>query len=348
MYTVTEADTDMEMEMYEDEKDFSILTKYQLPIYIFPFIFGTTSNVIILIIIICNKDMRTISNMYILNLAISDIIYLMVLFSEACANEISDTWTHGDFMCKFLPFCRRLSVGLSAYSVAVLSIQRYRVTVNPFQFRVSSKPTWRVTLTTIYGVWILAASFAVPAAMSSYLCGRFILKDVKYYQRVVSFELLVSCALPLCVIAFTYIMTARHLMESSRPISEGTQNTQLKTRRNSAKILVGLTVVFLISYLPSHAYWTYIIWNAKFVRVYHHGWDGSINISSEVNDISLLSDELLYTYLISTCFLSINPCLNPVALFCTSSPFRQQLKRYLTCFCKINSPPTDIELAGRN
>jgi len=59
--------------------------------YAVPFIFGTTGNVILLITIICYKDMRTVPNMYILNLAISDTIYLTVLFSEACANRISDT-----------------------------------------------------------------------------------------------------------------------------------------------------------------------------------------------------------------------------------------------------------------
>jgi hypothetical protein len=78
--------------------------QYQLPIYAFSFIFGTISNVILLIIIICNKDMRTVPNMYILNLAISDIIYLTVLFSEACANKISKLWIDGELLCTFLPF----------------------------------------------------------------------------------------------------------------------------------------------------------------------------------------------------------------------------------------------------
>jgi hypothetical protein len=126
---------------YNNEYDFEFFKQYQVPLYAFPFIFGTISNIILLIIIICNKDMRTVPNMYILNLAIVDLIYLTVIFSETCANRIPDILLHGDIMCKFRPFCRRMSVGLSAYSVAVLSLQRYRVTVKPFHVRVSSKPT---------------------------------------------------------------------------------------------------------------------------------------------------------------------------------------------------------------
>jgi len=52
-------------------------------------------------------------------------------------------------------------------------------------------------------------------------------------------------------------MTARHLVENSRAIFEGTQNTQLETLRNATKIVVGLTVVFVISYVPYHILWTY-------------------------------------------------------------------------------------------
>ena len=322
-------------------KDYNLefFTQYQVPIYAVPFIFGTIGNVILLIIIIHNKDMRTIPNMYILNLAISNIIYLTVFSSEACANGVCEDWLNGDFMCMFLPFCRRLSVGLSAYFVALLSIQRYRVTVNPFHVRVSSQPTWRVTVATICGVWIVAALFAVPSSIAKYMCeGLQFFKSINYYQHLVIFELLVTCVLPLCVIAFSYVMTACHLVESSRSISEGTENPQLKARRNVAKIVVGLTVVFVISSVPYHAFWTYINYVVKEEVVLERVLD--------LLDGSYY--KLRYSYLIATFFLSINSCLNPVALFCTSSPFRHNLKRYLTCFCKTSSPPTDLELRRRN
>jgi hypothetical protein len=213
----------------KDENDYEFLKKYEIPVYAVPFIFGTTGNVIILIIIIFNKDMRTVPNLYIINLAISDIIFLTVLFFEAYANSISDVWQYDEFMCTFFRIFRRVSICLSAYSVALLSIQRYRVTVTPFHVRVSSKPTWRETVAAICGVWIVAALFALPSAVSRYQCSNDAkMVNRKYYCCVVVFELLASCVLPLCVIAFTYIMTARLLVESSRSIFEGTQNSQQK------------------------------------------------------------------------------------------------------------------------
>jgi len=329
--------TDTE-QTYFQEYDAEFFNEYQLQLYAFPFIFGTTVNAILLIIIISNKDMRSVPNMYILNLAVSNIIYLTVLFSEACANRIYDTWLKGDFMCTFLPFCRRMSVGLSAYSVAVYSFQLYRVTVDPFRVPVSSQATWPVTVATIFGVWIIAALFAVPSAFSKHLCQDDMVISMTYYRLVVVFELLVSCVLPLCVFAFSWAMIARHLMENSCSISERTQNPQLKIRRNTAKIVVGLAVVFLISYVPYHILWTYLNYT-----------DEAEFVLTKITDILDQSNyELRYMYLISTCLLLINPCLNPVILLSASSPFRQHLKRYLTCLCKTNSPPIDLELRRRN
>jgi hypothetical protein len=302
-----------ETEKHYYEYMFNFSKYVQEPAYTVLFIFGTTANVILLIIIIFNKDMRTVPNMYILNLATSDMISLLA--NASVCYELHDTlfWHYGTFMCTFLPFCRRLSVGLSAYSVAVLSIQRYRVTVNPFHVRVSSLSTWRVTVVTICGVWILAALFAIPAALAGDACLVCSLYDCKsYYKPVVIFELLVSCALPLCVIAFSNIKAARHLVKSALPISDNIQHPLAETRKNTAKIVFGLTVVFLISLVPYHIFMTY----------------------SPLSDIdqfqfwySMAPRPLQYTFVISICLLLTNSCLNPVAIFCTSCVFRRHFKR---------------------
>jgi hypothetical protein len=314
------------------------LKQYELPVSAFFFIFGTTSNIIIIIIITCNKDMRTVPNMYILNLAVSDIIYLTVLFSENCAYKIHNKRLSSYIPCAFITFFYRMAVGLTAYSVSVLSFQRYRVTVNPLHVYVSSKPTWRATGATICGVWIVAALFAIPATRSAYLCATSImLWSTKYYILVAIFQLFVCGVIPLFVIAFSYIMTARHLLESSRSLSADSQIPQMNIRKNTAKVVLGLTVVFLISYVPYHVC-EMILYS-------------SINMD---NPSVKIFEEVFWTLTLGeirsilNLFPSINSCLNPVALFCTSLAFRRQFKRHLTCCCKTNSTPTDFELEERH
>jgi ABC-type multidrug transport system fused ATPase/permease subunit len=317
---------------------FGFYEHYPLPVSIFVFIFGTTGNVIIIIIITRNKDMRTVPNMYIINLAISNIIYLTLFFLEAFAIRISVTWQEGEIGCGLFAFFSLMSFGLTAYSVAVLSIQRYRVTVNPLKVRVSSQPTWRGTGAIICGVWIVAALFTIPAALPMYGCRLSLYLFLKsYYHHLAIFQILVLCVLPLCVIAFSYIMTARHLVKSSCSAFEEAQNSQRKTRKIPAKPVLGLTVVFVISYMPYYIFETHVLSTFKLENL-----------------IAALSDEIdplvnmLDTFLILRSFLLLNSCLDPVALFCTSRAFRRQPKRYLPCCCKTKSPPTDLELTIRN
>jgi hypothetical protein len=321
----------METESVMWESLYNFLYYFKLPISKLLFIFGTTGNVILIIIITCNKDMRTVPNMYILNLAISDIIYLTAFILLNTVTSAKD-----EVLCLYMAFCFRMSVILTAYSITVLSIQRYRVTVYPLQVCVSSQPTWRTTGATICGVWIVAALFAIPSARAKEFCGvSLYLLFTNYYQRVFIFFLLVSCVLPLCVIAFCYVMTFCHLLKNHFSLSE-THNARQNTRKNTAKVVLGLTLVFLFSSVPIHVYEIYVTYQINMEKFF-------VEKFKEDNE----SINLKFIWAILDVLLSINSCLNPVALFCTSLAFRRHLKRYLTCCCKAKSPPTDFELARR-
>jgi len=139
----------------------------------------------------------------------------------------------------------------------------------------------------------------------------------------------VSCALPPCVLVFYYIMTACHLLKSADNVSEKTQNSQLNTRKKYC--------CFPGQLVPYHAFRTYNISTVKLKLS-----EPKINkpIPSEDYDLQ-------YMHLDSTCLLSINSCLNPVALFCICLVFRRQCKRYLTCCCQTYSSPSYLEHTKR-
>jgi hypothetical protein len=280
--------------------------------------------------------MRTVPNFYILNLAVSDIIYLVVLFYYAWPG--STMLLEGDIMCFILPFCIGMSNNLTAYSIIVLGFQRYMVTVYPLHVRFSSQPKWRATGATVCGVWIVAALFAIPSARIKYVCdASLFLWLTNYLQRVAIFRLLVSCVLPLCLIAFFYIVMSCHLLKSRDSLSEETQNARLNTRTTTAIVVLGLILVFLFSNVPFHFYEVYLISSINLEKpLYEMGKE-----MSGFDNLKLITSVLRI-------FLSINSCLNPVALFITSLAFRNHFKRYLAFCCKAKSPPTDFEFTRRN
>jgi hypothetical protein len=64
----------------ETEKFYNFVNPYVLTVAAVLFPFGTTFNIILIIIITHNKDMQAVPHMYILNLAVSDIIILTLNF----------------------------------------------------------------------------------------------------------------------------------------------------------------------------------------------------------------------------------------------------------------------------
>jgi hypothetical protein len=182
-------------------------------------------------------------------------IYLTVIFSKAW--QYSNSWLHDEFMCSFITFCYQKSVCLTAYSVAVHSIQRYRVNnespPHPFLFSTKMAWYWGYNLRSVdcgciilYPVWSLKN-----------MCYEYhILGNITYYQRVVIFYLLVSCVLHLCVIAFSCIMRKILFFIGA--------DTQLNTRKNTAKVVLGLTV-YRLSYVPHHIWKTYPYFSIYFV-----------------------------------------------------------------------------------
>jgi hypothetical protein len=89
---------------------------------------------------------------------------------------------------------------------------------------------------------------------------------------------------------FFYVITARHLVKSALPVSEEIQHPQENSRKNTAKIVLGLSTVFVISYVPYH-----VIRACMILKDYRYKL------------------ELWYIFLISVWLLVTNSCLNPVA-----------------------------------
>jgi gastrin-releasing peptide receptor len=100
-----------------------------------------------------------------------------------------------------------------------------------------------------------------------------------------------------------YSLTARQLLITARRME-----TEAKACKTLAKVVLGLTIVFFISFVPYHILRTVMVWE-------------------------IISFENNTTYLVfaSSCLLVFNSCFNPVSLYCTSVTFRKQFKRYLLC-----------------
>lgn len=85
---------------------------------------GLLGNVILVKVFFKIKSMQTVPNIFITSLAFGDLLLLLTCVPVDAACYLVDTWLFGRVGCKLLSFIQRTSVGVSVFTLTVLSADR--------------------------------------------------------------------------------------------------------------------------------------------------------------------------------------------------------------------------------
>jgi Leucine-rich repeat (LRR) protein len=278
------------------------------------FMVGALGNGFLLYIFMSHPELRTGPNACILNLAVGDCLSLVVNLPLSYWDIMNVSWELGLATCKVFMAARDLTVGITVFSVVALSAQRYSVASRSFQKTQGICGFTEHTTTTILIllVWGLALGFALPAFVTATVDTRclYTSPDDEYIRRTYMIQLLVFCVFPVFVISFLNLMTAHYLKESVRSMPGERQATvQAEGRSRVANMVVVLTAVFCVSYIPNFLLRVLFVWSV-------------LEPDSELT--------FIITF-ISFCLFFCNSCFNPIALFSMSTTYRDLFFRHLQC-----------------
>ena len=83
-------------------------------------ILAVVGNILVIVIVLRFKTMRTTTNFYLVNLAISDMLVgLMPIWVHVVAS-VKEFWVFGSFMCKFNPFLQSMFMLLTVVYICLL------------------------------------------------------------------------------------------------------------------------------------------------------------------------------------------------------------------------------------
>lgn len=68
------------------------------------FIVGIIGNLLVIIVVIKNSHMRTITNIFIVNLAIGDFLVILICLPPSVLQDLTKNWWFGESMCRIIPF----------------------------------------------------------------------------------------------------------------------------------------------------------------------------------------------------------------------------------------------------
>ncbi|XP_065106107.1 neuropeptide FF receptor 1 like 2 [Paramisgurnus dabryanus] len=130
--------------------------------YLFIFLLCMVGNGLVCLIVLENRRMRTVTNLFILNLAVSDLLVGVFCVPTTLVDNLITGWPFTNTVCKMSGLVQGMSVSASVFTLVAIAVDRFRCIVYPFQ----PKLTLLVAKVTIVMIWVLALAIMCPSAVT--------------------------------------------------------------------------------------------------------------------------------------------------------------------------------------
>ncbi len=216
-------------------------------------------NGVVIYIIFAYKRMRTVTNFFIMNLAIGDILMacLCIPFTFV-SNLILQFWPFGSVMCLVVSYAQAVSVFISAYTLVAISIDRYIAIIYPLRPRMTKLHSKLIIIV----IWVVALLTPLPTALLSKLVPQDSNKteltedqpmryhctedwpreDYKYYYSMLL--MILQYAFPFSVLIFTYSRIAI-VVWGKRPPGEAEDGRDARMAASKRKVIIYFLILFI-------------------------------------------------------------------------------------------------------
>ncbi|KIH64290.1 7 transmembrane receptor [Ancylostoma duodenale] len=127
-------------------------------LYIHIFILGIVGNVAVLYLTLKNRHLQSVQNIFILNLAASDVLMCLTSLPITPITNVYKTWFFASPVCKLIPLVQGASVFVSTFSLSAIALDRYNLVVRPHRHPLRSRGASVVALL----LWIISALVCMP------------------------------------------------------------------------------------------------------------------------------------------------------------------------------------------
>ncbi|NWH40527.1 NPFF2 protein, partial [Chloropsis hardwickii] len=238
--------------------------------YLLIFLLCMVGNGGVCFIILWGRHMRTVTNLFILNLAVSDLLVGLFCMPTTLLDNIIAGWPFGSLVCKMSGMVQGISVSASVFTLVAIAVDRFRCIVHPFK----QKLTIPTALAIIAIIWVLAVAIMCPSAVLLQV------QEEKHFRvllgsgnatrpvfwcreewpdpgmrRIYTTVLFANIYLaPLSLIVVMYARISVSLSHTAVPGAgkrgQEQRHSAWKRKRKAIKMLIVVTLLFALSWLP--------------------------------------------------------------------------------------------------
>ncbi|XP_050773076.1 C-X-C chemokine receptor type 2-like isoform X1 [Gopherus flavomarginatus] len=222
------------------------INKYVVAVvYCLVFLLSLVGNSLVVLVISYNRQNRSVTDVYLLNLAIADLLFALTL--PLWAIYRAHEWIFGTFMCKAVSVLQEVNFYSGILLLACISIDRFLAIV--YATRAATEKRHWVKFVCL-GIWVFSIALSLPILLfreafwpphSGMVCYERIGEENTAKWRVVLRILpqTFGFILPLLIMLFCYGVTVKTLFQ--------TKNSQ---KQKAMKVILAVVLVFLVCWLP--------------------------------------------------------------------------------------------------
>lgn len=148
---------------YLEEDDDNLMQNVPLQLfisflYLIFFVLGILGNSLVCFVVFRQKTMQTVTNFFITNLAIADILLCLLCIPFTPLYTFLGNWVFGSALCFLVAFAQGCCVYLSTLTLTSIAIDRFFVIIFPFRPRMKI----RTCILIITFIWIVACMLTFP------------------------------------------------------------------------------------------------------------------------------------------------------------------------------------------
>ncbi|KAL0993371.1 hypothetical protein UPYG_G00106900 [Umbra pygmaea] len=277
------------------------------------FMVGLLGNTLAIYVVLRYAKMKTVTNMYILNLALADELYILGLPFLTTQNVLS-YWPFGEFMCRVVMTADSINQFTSTFCLTVMSIDRYLAVVHPIRSAKWRRPKVAKVINGM--VWGVSFVVVLPVTIYSDVQDRFNSCNMSWPdpQELWSSAFILYTAIlgffgPLLIICLCYLLII--IKVKSAGIRAGLTKRR-RSERKVTRMVVIIVLVFVICWLP---FFTTNIVNLVFI----------------IPENSVTAGVYFFVVIMTY----VNSCANPFLYGFLSDNFKQSFRKVL-CLHKAN------------
>ncbi|KAF3706369.1 2-oxoglutarate receptor 1 Alpha-ketoglutarate receptor 1 [Channa argus] len=306
----------------------TLMKEYYLPVtYSIIFIVGLVGNATSISVYLTKLRPWKSSSIIMVNLALTDLFYVLSLPFLVYYYSNGDSWMLGDFMCRFVRFGFHFNLYGSILFLTCLAVFRYIVVMNPLRTAQVQQKRWGIVACS--AVWIIAAAEITPMLTlitmeeqnNKTYCLDFAstprVDDILWYNWLLT---VLGFILPLLVVFMCYIGVVKKL-------AKGPKTTSL-CRMRARRMTVLILVVFVVCYLPFHI--------MRVLRIQ----------TRNMQELSCMMDNVVNAvYIISRPLAGLNTFFNLALYTLSGDMFREAFLSIFYWKCCLTKTRSQLQLA---